>query len=54
MSSISSTPDASNGKSAPYLTGCLMLKPSSLSNVVVSNARKSVSVKVGAGKKEAK
>ena len=54
MSSISSTPDTSNRKSAPYLTGCLMLKPSSLSNVVVSNARKSVSVKVGGGNEGAK
>ena len=44
MKATSSTPDASNGKSAPYLTGCLILKPSNLSNVVVSNARKSVSV----------
>ena len=46
---MASTPDGIKGKYAPYLTGCLVLKPSTLSNVVISNARKSVSVKVGGG-----
>ena len=49
MSSITSPGAGSSSKSAPYLTGCLVLKPTSLSSVVVSNARKSVSVKVGGG-----
>ena len=47
MSSIIGSPVATNGRTSPYHTGCLVVKPANLSQVVVSPARQSVSIKMG-------